>query len=73
LWKRAVGERRDRIEAARVAYLKELAQVWPLDGAAAVAAGEIVALLPDPPTAPRRSHRLAESRQDRLARCDSMR
>jgi predicted nucleic acid-binding protein len=68
LWQRAIGERRDRIEAARVAYLKQLAQVWPLDGAAAVAAGEIVALIPDPPTPPRRSHRLAESRQDRLAR-----
>jgi len=31
-------------------------------------AGEIMALTPDPPTPPRRSHRLAESRQERLAR-----
>jgi predicted nucleic acid-binding protein len=42
--------------------------VWPLDGAIAVIAGEIMSLLPDPPTPPRRSHHLAESRQERLAR-----
>ncbi|MCP5112787.1 MAG: type II toxin-antitoxin system VapC family toxin [bacterium] len=34
----------------------------------AVVAGEIMALLPDPPTPPRRSHRLVESRRERLAR-----
>ncbi|MBI5083784.1 MAG: hypothetical protein HZB13_04205, partial [Acidobacteria bacterium] len=28
----------------------------------------IMAILPDPPTSPRRSHRLAEPRQERLAR-----
>jgi hypothetical protein len=33
-----------------------------------VVAGEIMALLPDPPTPPRRSHQLTESRQERLAR-----
>jgi len=60
--------RRDAIEAARIAYLSELGQVWPLDGAVGVVAGEIMALLPDPPTPPRRSHQLAESRQERLAR-----
>ena len=42
--------------------------MWPLDGAAGVVAGEIMALIPDPPTPPRRSHRRAESRQERLAR-----
>ncbi len=31
-------------------------------------AGEIAAMLPEPPTPPRRSHRLSESRQHRLAR-----
>jgi len=69
LWRRAEEGRRERIEAARVAYLTKLGRVWPLDGAVAVVAGEIMALLPDPPTPPRRSHQLAESRQERLARC----
>jgi predicted nucleic acid-binding protein len=68
LWRRAPKDRRERIETARIAYLTELGQVLPLDGAAAVVAGEITAMLPDPPTPPRRTHHLAESRQDRLAR-----
>src|SRR5438874_2063893 len=68
LWRRAGEGGRERIEAARIAYLTNLRRVWPLDGAVAVVAGEIMALLPDPPTAPRRSHRLAESRQERPAR-----
>jgi len=51
-----------------VAYLANLGRVWPLDGAIAVVSGEIMAMLPDPPTPPRRSHRLAESRPERLAR-----
>jgi predicted nucleic acid-binding protein len=68
LWRRAHEERRERIESARIAYLSALGPVWPLDGAAAVVAGEIMSLLPDPPTPPRRSHQLAESRQERLAR-----
>ena len=42
--------------------------MWPLDGAVGVVAGEIMALLPSPPTPPRRAHRLVESRQDRLVR-----
>src|SRR5580704_8870948 len=68
IWRHAREERRERIESARVAYLSALGPVWPLDGAVAVVAGEIMALLPDPPTPPRRSHQLAESRQERLAR-----
>ena len=68
LWRRAQEDRRQRIEAGRIAYLTELGHVWHLDAAVAVVAGEIMALLPDPPTAPRRSHRLAESRPERLAR-----
>jgi predicted nucleic acid-binding protein len=68
LWRRAEEGRRGPIEAARVAYLTKLGRVWPLDGAVAVVAGEIMALIPDPPTPPRRSHQLAESRQERLAR-----
>jgi predicted nucleic acid-binding protein len=68
LWRRAEEGRRERVEAARIAYLTKLGRVWPLDGAVAVVAGEIMALLPDPPTPPRRSHQLAESRQERLVR-----
>src|SRR5271163_4261085 len=69
LWRRAQDPgKRARIEAARIAYLSELGRVWPLDSAAAVVAGEIMALLPDPPTPPRRSHQKAESRQERLSR-----
>ena len=60
------GERVSKI--ARIAYLTALGPVWPLDGAVAVVSGEIMALLPEPPTPPRRSHHLTESRQERLAR-----
>jgi predicted nucleic acid-binding protein len=68
LWRRAKDGRRETIEAARVAYLTKVGRVVPLDGAIAVVAGEIMALLPEPPTPPRRSHQLVESRQERLAR-----
>jgi predicted nucleic acid-binding protein len=68
LWRRADEGKREQIEAARVAYLTKLGRVLPLDGAVAVVAGEIMALLPEPPTPPRRSHQFAESRQERLAR-----
>jgi predicted nucleic acid-binding protein len=68
LWQRAHEERRGQIELARIAYLSAVGPVWPLDEAVAVVAGEIMAVLPDPPTPPRRSHRLIESRQERLAR-----
>ena len=68
LWRRAQPDGRGRIEAARVAYLGGLGRVWPIDGAAAVVAAEIMALIPDAPSPPRRSHRLVESRQERLAR-----
>lgn len=68
LWRRAAPEDRGRIEAARVEYLSQLAGVVPIDAAVALVAGEIMALVAEPPTPPRRSHRLAESRQERLAR-----
>ena len=57
LWRRAEEGRRQRIEAARVAYLTNLGRVWPLDEAIAVVAGEIMALLPEAPTPPRRRRR----------------
>ncbi|MCW5977503.1 MAG: PIN domain-containing protein [Bryobacteraceae bacterium] len=68
LWRRAEAGKREPIEAARVTYLTNLGRVVPLDGAIAIVAGEIMALLPEPPTPPRRSHRLVESRHERLAR-----
>ncbi len=68
LWRRSALEARPRIEAARIAYLGELGNVLPVDSAVAVVTGEIIALIPEAPTPPRRSHRLAESRQERLAR-----
>lgn len=68
LWRRAPRDRRAHIEAARIAYLGKLGHIWPVDSAVATVSGEIVALVPDPPTPPRRSHHLAESRAERLAR-----
>lgn len=67
-WRRNEGSNRERIEAARLAYLANLGRVIALDGAIALVAGEIMALVPDPPSPPKRSHQLAESRQERLAR-----
>lgn len=68
LWRRAAKDKRERIEVARVAYLTKAGRVVPVDAVVAVVAGEIMALLPDPPSPPRRSHQLMESRQERLAR-----
>jgi predicted nucleic acid-binding protein len=68
LARRAQGERREAIESARIAYLGALGRVWPVDGAVGVVAGEIMALVPHPPTPPRRAHRLVETRQERLVR-----
>ena len=68
LSRRAQQHERERIEAARMAYLGGLGRVWPLDTAVGVVAGEIMALLPHPPTPPRRSHHFVEPRQERLAR-----
>jgi hypothetical protein len=36
LWRRAKKGGRERIEAARVAYLSNLGRVWPLDEAVAI-------------------------------------
>lgn len=68
LWRRADEIKRKNIEAARLAYLTRAGRIVPVDSAIAVVAGEIMALLPEPPTPPRRSHKLVESRQERLAR-----
>ena len=68
LWRGANPGRRAAIEAARLAYLESPRRVWPVDAATAAVGGEIAALIPEPPTPPKRSHRLAESRAERLAR-----
>jgi len=68
LWRTANLGRRPAIEAARVAYFHAARRVRSVDTATAVVAGEIAALVPDPPTPPKRSHRFAESRTERLAR-----
>jgi predicted nucleic acid-binding protein len=68
LYRRAPENKKESIESARVAYFSGLGRVWPLDEAVAAVAGEIMALLPEPPTPARRSHLLAESRADRLSR-----
>ena len=68
LWRRAEPEARQRIETARIAYLNQLGIVLPVNTAVAVVAGEIMTLVPEPPSPPRRTHSHAESRQDRLAR-----
>jgi predicted nucleic acid-binding protein len=68
VWQRSAGQKRHMVESARTEYLSALGPVWPLDGAVAVVAGEIMAMLPHAPTPPRRTHRLIESRQERLAR-----
>lgn len=58
LWRRATDSKRESIEAARVAYLRNLGRVVPLEAAIAVVAGEIIATLTVPPSPPRRSHQL---------------
>jgi predicted nucleic acid-binding protein len=68
LWRTADEARRPAIEEARLAYFNAARRVWSVDTSTAVVAGEIAALLPDPPTPPKRSHRFAESRTERLAR-----
>ena len=68
LLSRVANERRVQIAFARQAYLDALGTVWPIDAAVALVAAELVALLPQPPTPPKRAHRMAESRQERLAR-----
>ncbi len=56
------------VERARLDYLQDLGFVWPVDPSVASIAAEICALLPQPPTPPKRAHQFVESRQERLAR-----
>lgn len=68
LWRAAAPDRRPFIESARLAYLDSPRIVHPVDTAASMVAGELMALVPDPPTPPKRTHRVAESKSERLAR-----
>jgi len=68
LWLRSDTEKRARIDAARLAYLDTLTSVLPVDSAVAVIAAEITTRIFDPPTPPKKSHQLSESKQDRLVR-----
>jgi predicted nucleic acid-binding protein len=67
-------DRRVLLALKRQEYLDSLGEVRPVDAAVALYAAELAAILPQPPSPPKRSHRLAESRQDRLFRwrCDIM-
>jgi predicted nucleic acid-binding protein len=68
VWQNAAEDRRAEIDRRRLDYLQSIGRVWPLDMRAAITAGEIMALLPNAPTPPKRTHQLAESRADRVAR-----
>jgi hypothetical protein len=68
---RVPPQRRSAIEGGRPEYLRSLDTPWtvvvPLM-TAMVVGGQLMVLSPAPPSPPRRSHRLAESRQERLSR-----
>jgi predicted nucleic acid-binding protein len=68
----AAPEQRSQIATKRQVYLDSPHQVLPVDTSVALCAGELAAMLPQPPSPLKRSHRLAESRQDRMFRwrCD---
>lgn len=68
LLNRASAENRSQIGKLKAEYLSELGTIWPVDAGAAIVAAAIMALVPNPPSPPRKSHRIAESRQSRLAR-----
>jgi len=63
---------RSRVVMNRKAYLDSLGPVRPVDLMVGLVAGELVALLPRPATTTKRSHRIVETRQDRIFRwrCD---
>ena len=65
-------DRRTLLALKRQEYLDSLGEVRPVDAGVALHAAELAALLPQPPSPPKRAHRSVESRQDRLFRwrCD---
>lgn len=56
------------LDEARLSYLSAPRTILPVDGAVAVISGELMALLPQPPSPPKRNHRGQENRAERLAR-----
>ena len=52
----------------REAYLETLGRVWPVDTGVALATAEVLALVPEPPSAGKRTHRMVESRAGRMSR-----
>jgi len=60
--KKAPAGSRDRLNQRRASYVGDPSRVLVLDVAVAAAAAELLALVPDPPSPPKRSHQLAESR-----------
>ena len=54
--------------AEKEAYLRTVGRVWPVDTGVALATAEVLALLPEPPSPAKRTHRLVESRAGRLGR-----
>ena len=74
LQERTTPERRADVELARRDYLDSLGEVRAVDATVALHAAELSALLPQPPSSPKRSHRAREVRQERLFRwrCDIM-
>jgi predicted nucleic acid-binding protein len=68
IWHKRPPDRRIEVDPKRINYLNTLGKVLPLDTNIAIVAAEIMALVPHPPARRRRSHRLAEPRQERLAR-----
>lgn len=61
-------ESKARLQGQSRSYVGDPNRVLPVDVAVAAASAELLAMVPDPPSPPKRSHRAAESRADRLAR-----
>lgn len=59
---------RIRLGQRRAGYVGNPNRVLPVDATVAAISAELLALVPDPPTPPRRTHRAAETRSDRQAR-----
>lgn len=58
----------DRLVRHRSDYPGDPERVLPMDLTVSAVAAELLVLLPDPPSPPKRTHAAAESRADRLAR-----
>lgn len=60
--------RRPHLLAGRSAYIGDSGRVLPMDVAVSAIAAELLLLVPQPPSPPRKSHAATETRSDRLAR-----